>query len=116
MESKITSKPQNKYAQVFVVPPVWVEAYPMRRKSEAHKALSLLLHKYGASIKMIMDDSKEQMFNEFDRKLKDADVISHPIEPYSPAMARFGGTYDSGTEKVVEKIDGNEGVSEETLG
>jgi hypothetical protein len=72
MESKITSKLQNKYA------------YPMRRKSEAHEALSLLLHKYGAPIKMIMDDSKEQMFGEFDHKLKDVDVISHPIEPYSP--------------------------------
>jgi hypothetical protein len=36
MESKITSKWQNKYAQVFVVPPAWVQAYPMRRKSEAH--------------------------------------------------------------------------------
>jgi hypothetical protein len=84
MESKITLKRQNKYAQVFVVPPAWVEAFPMRRKSEAHEALPLLLHKYGAPIKMIMDDSKEQMFGEFDRKLKDADVISHPIEPYSP--------------------------------
>jgi hypothetical protein len=56
----------------------------MRRKAEAHEALSLLLHKYGAPIKMIMDDSKEQRFGDFDRKLKEADIISHPIEPYSP--------------------------------
>jgi hypothetical protein len=86
MESKITSTQQNKYAQVFVVPPAWAEAYQMQRKAEAHEALSLLLHKYGAPIKMIsMDDSKEQqMFGEFEQKLKDADVISHPIEPYSP--------------------------------
>jgi hypothetical protein len=84
MESKITSKQQNKYAKVFVVPPAWFEAYPMSRKSKAHDAISLLLHKYGAPIKMIMDDSKEQMFGEFNHhKLKDADVISHPIEPYS---------------------------------
>jgi hypothetical protein len=84
IESKITSKWQNKYAQVFVVLPAWVEAYRIRRMAEAHKALSLLLHKYGAPIKMIMDDSEEQMFGEFNCKLKDTDVISHPIEPYSP--------------------------------
>jgi hypothetical protein len=118
MESKITSKWQNKYAQVFVVvPPAWVEAYPMRRKSQAHEALSLLLHKYGAPIKMIMDDSKEQMFGEFDHKLKDADVISHPIEPYSPWQDLAELSMIRELKKLSRRsIHGDEGGSKETLG
>ena len=41
--SSITSKDGNKYAQVFCTDYGWTRAFPMKRKSEAHEALSLYL-------------------------------------------------------------------------
>ena len=84
LESGTLSKRQNKYAQVFCVPPHWTKAYAMPKKSDAHHTLSRLLHDVGAPETMVMDGSKEQTQGEFRLKLRDAGVHVHQTEPYSP--------------------------------
>jgi hypothetical protein len=60
MEVGTLSKRQNKYAQVFAVPPNWTKVYAMRTKGEAHHCLGSLFHEVGVPEKMVMDGSKEQ--------------------------------------------------------
>jgi Reverse transcriptase (RNA-dependent DNA polymerase) len=84
MQSGTLSRRQNKYAQVFVIPPNWTKVYAMRTKGEAHHCLSSLFHDVGVPEKMIMDGSKEQTQGEFRKKLRDAGCIVHQTEPYTP--------------------------------
>jgi hypothetical protein len=84
LESGTTSRRQNKFAQVFVIPPNWTKVYPMRTRGEAHHCLSLLFHEIGVPDKMVMDGSKEQTQGEFRKKLRDAGCYVHQTEPYTP--------------------------------
>ncbi|KAG7369935.1 hypothetical protein IV203_027685 [Nitzschia inconspicua] len=84
LESGLKSVQQNKYAQIFVVPPNWTKAYAMKRKGDAHHCLSSLFHDIGVPEKMVMDGAKEQVQGEFRRKLKDAGCHVHVTEPHTP--------------------------------
>ena len=83
-EAGTLSRRQNKYVQVYVVPPNWTKAYAMRTKGDAHHTLSNLLHDVGVPEKMVMDGSKEQTMGEFRRKLRDAGCHVHQTEPHTP--------------------------------
>ena len=85
------SKRGNKNTQVFATWNGWTRAYPMKRKGEAHEALSLLFQREGVPPVMIVDGSKEQTSNEFRRKLKEADCHLRQTEPYSPWMQAAEG-------------------------
>jgi hypothetical protein len=76
----------NKYSKVFAVPFGWTRAFLMRRKGEAHEALSFLFHLDGVLPAMVMGSLKEQMLGDFRRKLKEADCHLRQTEPYSPWM------------------------------
>ena len=76
----------NKYSQVFTAPYGWTRAFPMKRKGDAHEALSLLFHRDGVPPAMVMDGSKEQTLGDFRRKLKEADCHLRQTKPYSPWM------------------------------
>ena len=58
----------NKCAQVFSTLNGWVCAYPMKKKSEAHEALSLLFQWDGVPNTMIMDGALEQLKGKFHKK------------------------------------------------
>ena len=88
LESKTVSKRKNKYCQVFTVPPSWIKAYPMEKKSDAHHALSELLRDVGAPEKLIMDGSKEQTQGLFRQKCRDAGIRVNQTEPYTPQSNR----------------------------
>ena len=90
--SSITSKDGNKYAQVFCTDYGWTRAFPMKRKSEAHEALSLLFSREGVPPVMVIDGSKEQVKGQFKRKLALADCHLRQIEPYSPWMNAAEGS------------------------
>ena len=84
LESSVLSKRQNRYAQVFGSSWGWARAFPMKKKSDAHEALSLLFARDGVPNKMIMDGAKEQIMGEFRRKCREADCHVRQTEPYTP--------------------------------
>jgi hypothetical protein len=65
MFSKVKSKCGNTCAQVFLTAEGWAHVYPMKKKSEAHEALSLLHQREGVPNVMVMDGSKEQHLGKF---------------------------------------------------
>jgi hypothetical protein len=71
-------------AQVYSTSFGWGCAHLMKRKSEAHKTLSLVFHRDGVPPTMVVDDSKEQTLGEFEQKLREADCHHRVTEPYSP--------------------------------
>ena len=78
------SRRGNKYAEVFSTPFGWARAFPMKKKSEAHEALSLLFTRDGVPNTIITDGSKEQVEGEFKRKAKEAGCRVKQTEPHSP--------------------------------
>jgi hypothetical protein len=56
----------------------------MTKKGEAHETLSLLFHRDGVPLTMVLDGSKEQSKGDFMRKLREADCHARQTEPYSP--------------------------------
>jgi len=56
--SGTVSKRGNKYAEIFATDFGWARAYPMKRKGEAHEALSLLFQRTGVPENLIVDRSK----------------------------------------------------------
>ncbi len=58
--------------------------YPMKTKSEAHKALSLMFQREGVPLSMVMDGSMEQTLGKFCWKLVDAHCQLKQTELYSP--------------------------------
>jgi hypothetical protein len=56
----------------------------MQKKSQAHKALSLLLKREGAPNTMVMDGSKEQVLNLFHHKCQQAGLHVKQTEPHTP--------------------------------
>jgi hypothetical protein len=82
MYSTIFSRQGNKAAQVFLTDFGFVRAFPMKRESEAHEALYLLLHRDGVPNVMVMDGYKTQVEGEFRMKLYDAGCHIKQTEPH----------------------------------
>ena len=74
----------NKCAQVFSTKNGWVCAYLMKKKSEAHDALSLLFQHEGVPNIMVMDGALEQVQGEFCHKCRQAAVHVKQTEPHMP--------------------------------
>ena len=56
----------------------------MKKKSEAHEGLSLLLQREGVPNTFMMDGSKEQTLGEFRKKCRVAGARVKQTEPHSP--------------------------------
>lgn len=82
----------NNCAQVFASTTGWTRAYPLRRKGEAHEALSLFFQREGVPPTMVLDGSNEQTKGDFRRKLREADCHLRQTEPYSPWMQAAEGS------------------------
>ena len=74
----------NKCTQVFSTSNGWVHDYPMKKKSEAHEALSLLFQWEGVLNTMIMDGALEQLKGKFHKKCQEVDSHVKQLEPYTP--------------------------------
>jgi hypothetical protein len=83
MYSTILSRQDNKAAQMFCTDFGFVRAFPMKRESEAHEALSLLFHRDGVPNVMVMDGAKAQVGGEFRRKLRDTGCHIKQTEPHA---------------------------------
>jgi hypothetical protein len=83
MYSTILSRQQNKAAQIFCTDFGFVRVFPMKLESKAHEVLSLLFHRYGFPIVMVMDESKAQTERQFRRKLHDAGFHIKQTEPHT---------------------------------
>ena len=88
LQSSVLSRRQNKYAQVYCVPPNWTKAYAMSAKSEAHNTLSSLFHDVGVPDTMVADGAGEEVAGEFRKKCRDAGCHIHQTEPYTPKSNR----------------------------
>ena len=75
---------EKKCAQVYTTSFGSTRAHPMTKKGEAHETLSLLFHRDGVPLTMVLDGSKEQSKGDFMRKLREADCHARQTEPYSP--------------------------------
>jgi hypothetical protein len=84
MESSIKLHLGNRYAQIFATRFGWTRAFPMKTKSEAHKALSLLFARDGVPTKLVTDGSKEQTKGEFRRKCRESSCATKTTKPFSP--------------------------------
>ena len=56
-----TSKIGKNYAELFATDFLCTHAFPMKKKVEAHEALSIMFQRDGVPPQMIVDGSKEQM-------------------------------------------------------
>jgi hypothetical protein len=83
MYTTILSRQKNKAAQIFTTYFGFVRAFPMKLESEAHKALSLLFHRYGVPNVMVIDGAKAQVEGDFRRKLRDAGCHIKQTEPHT---------------------------------
>jgi hypothetical protein len=83
MFSTIVSRQKNKAAQIFCTDFCFVRAFPLKKKKEAHEALSLLIHRDGVPNVMVMDRANAQVVGEFRRKLCDAGCHIKQNEPHT---------------------------------
>jgi hypothetical protein len=83
MYSKILSRQENKSAQIFCTDFGFVRAFPMKKESEEHEALYLLLHRDGVPKQMVMDGAKAQVEEESRRKLRYAGCHIKQTEPHT---------------------------------
>ena len=90
--SKVKSKRGNTCSQVFGTAGGWARAYPMKLKSQAHEALSLLHQREGVPNVMIMDGSGEQTQGKFRHKCRQAGTHVKQTEPYTPFSNAAEGT------------------------
>ena len=72
MEASAKSTCGNQYAQIFCAQNNWTRAFPMKKKSNAHKDLSLLFARDGVPSTLNMDGLKEQTMGKFSKKAKKA--------------------------------------------
>ena len=82
--SGTVSKRGNKHAEVFATDFGWARAYPMKNKSDAHKALSLIFQRTRVSDKMIVDGSKEHVLGKPQKKCLEIGCQLKQTEPSSP--------------------------------
>ena len=78
------SRRGNQYAQIYTTGFHWNRAHPMKKKSDAHKTVSLLFQRDGVPPDMVMDGAKEQTLGTFRDKCQEADCRVKQTEPYSP--------------------------------
>ena len=78
------SQQGNKCAKVCSTSNGWVRAYPMKKKLEAHDALSLLFQREGVPNTMIMDGALEQLKGKFHKKCREVDSHVKQLKPYTP--------------------------------
>jgi hypothetical protein len=78
-----TSKDGNNCAQIFCDETGWMRSYPMKSKSTAHEALSLLFSQFGVPDTLVVDGSLEQVKGQFKKKAREADCHIRQTEPYS---------------------------------
>jgi hypothetical protein len=83
MYPTILSRQMNKAAQIFTTDFGFVRSFPMKKEKEAHDALSLLFHRDGVPIIMVMYGSQAQVEGEFRRKLCDAGCHIKQTEPHT---------------------------------
>ena len=84
MFANTASRQGNKCAQVFSTSNGWVCAYPMKKKSEAHEALSLLLQHEGVLNMMTMDGALKQLKGKFCKKCREVDSHVKQLKPHTP--------------------------------
>jgi hypothetical protein len=72
LESAVTSKKGNKYAQVFGMPNGWTHIFRMKKLSQVHEGLGLIFANDGVPDIMVIDNAKEQVMGEFRRKSREA--------------------------------------------
>ena len=77
------SRRQNTCAQIFYARNGWCRAFPMRLKSQAHEALSLLFARDGVPRTMIGDNAWEMMLGDFKRKCREADCNLRTTEAHT---------------------------------
>jgi hypothetical protein len=83
MYSPIISRQHNKASQIFCTDFGFVRAFPMKKESEAHEALSLIFHRDGLPNVMVMDGAKAQTEGNFRRKLCDTGFHIKQTEPHT---------------------------------
>ena len=69
---------------MFATADGWYRAFPMSKKSQAYKGLSLLLRREGAPNTMIMDGAQEQVMGMSRRKCRESGIWLKQTEPYTP--------------------------------
>ena len=82
--SKVKSSRGNTMSQVFATDFGWSRNYPMRQKSQAHEALSVLFSREGVPNAIVTDDAKEMQKGKFAQKCRDADTDLRQLEPFTP--------------------------------
>ena len=83
MFSTVPSRQGNKAAQVFCTDAGFTRAFPMKKESQGHEALSLLFHRDGVPNVMVMDGAKAQVQGDFRRKLREAGCHIKQTEPHT---------------------------------
>ena len=84
MISGTVSKRGGKYAGVFATDFGWARAYPIKKKRDAHEALSTLFQRTGVPDKMIVDGSKEHVLGKSQNKCLEVGCQLKQTEPSSP--------------------------------
>jgi hypothetical protein len=81
--SNSKSRQGRKAVQVLCTANGWKRAFPMAKEKDAHEALSLLFHRDGVPIVMVMDAAKAQIQGYFRRKLREAGCHIKQTEPHT---------------------------------
>ena len=89
MEAGVISKTGNRYAQAFCTQFGWSRMHPMKRKGDAHEALSLMFHTVSPMI--VVDNSKEQALGKFSKKCSEADCHLTTTLHHAPWMQAAEG-------------------------
>ena len=77
--------------QIFAMNFCWSYSFPIKLKSEAYEALSLLFQGGVLPLAIICDYAKEMIIDEFNRKFKEALcqlIQTEPLTPWSTADER----------------------------
>lgn len=107
--AKTESRQKNRYAQVFCTAQGWTRAFPMKLKSEAHHALSLLHSRDGVPNIMVMDNAQEQVKGDFRKKNRDVSTHVKQTEPHSQWMNAAEGAI-----RELKKAHGRDMVREQS--
>ena len=91
MQAGVISKDGHRYAQAFCTQFGWARMHPMKRKGDAHEALSLMFHRDGVPPRIVVDNSKEQTMGKFAKKCREADCHLTTTLPYAPWMQAAEG-------------------------
>ncbi len=100
MFSTVKSRRGNNCAQVFGSKQGWCRAYPMKKESKAHEALSLLHQREGVPNVMIMDGAKTQVHGKFRSKCRQVGTHCKQVEPYTPQSNAAEGVINQLKTKV----------------